>query len=90
MPFMIRSGISSRSFSFRRGIMISRMPARFAAMTFSLIAPTGSTFPVNVTSPVMATSLRTFRFKASDASAAAMATPALGPSFGTAPDGTWR
>jgi hypothetical protein len=36
----------------------------------------------------MAVSLRTVRPVSSDASAMNMATPALGPSFGTAPAGT--
>ena len=36
----------------------SRMPARRAASTFSLMPPIGSTSPVSVISPVMAVSLR--------------------------------
>src|SRR4029453_2776406 len=65
------------------------MPARWAASDFSLRPPIGSTWPVRVTSPVIATSFRTGRFEISEASAVAIAMPAEGPSFGTAPAGTW-
>jgi hypothetical protein len=37
-----------------RGRMTSVTPARFAASTFSLIPPTGSTLPLSVISPVIA------------------------------------
>ena len=50
--------------------------------------PTGSTRPDSVISPVIATSPRTGRPVSSDAIAAAIVTPADGPSFGMAPDGT--
>ena len=65
------------------------MPARCAPSTFSLMPPTGSTLPRRVISPVIATSWRTGRPVSSDASAVAIVTPADGPSFGTAPAGTW-
>ena len=65
------------------------MPARSAASAFSLTPPIGSTWPVRVISPVMATSSETGTPIASEASAVAMAVPAEGPSFGTAPAGTW-
>ena len=64
------------------------IPARFAASVFSFSPPIGSTSPRSVISPVMATSWRTGRFSISDASAVNIATPALGPSLGTAPAGT--
>jgi hypothetical protein len=48
-------------FSFCRGRMTSRMPARRAASTFSLTPPTGSTRPDSVISPVIAMSPRTGR-----------------------------
>jgi hypothetical protein len=64
------------------------MPARFAASTFSLMPPTGSTFPRRVISPVMATSGRPARPVMSEANDVTMATPADGPSFGIAPAGT--
>ena len=64
------------------------MPARSAASTFSLTPPMGSTSPRRLTSPVIATSLRTGRSVISEASATNIATPALGPSLGMAPAGT--
>src|SRR5207248_1792119 len=75
-------------FSFCRGRMTSLTPTRRAARTFSLMPPTGSTRPDRVISPVIAMSPRTGRPVSSDAIAAAMVTPADGPSFGIAPDGT--
>ena len=69
--------------------MTRLIPARWAASDFSLSPPTGSTWPVSVTSPVIATSLETGRPATSDESAVAIATPADGPSLGTAPAGTW-
>ena len=65
------------------------MPARAAAATFSLMPPTGSTRPRRLTSPVRAVSERTQRSVTSDTSASHMASPALGPSLGMAPAGTW-
>ena len=70
--------------------MTRRMPPRCAARAFSLRPPIGSTCPVRVISPVIATSLRTGRPESSEASAVTMVTPALGPSLGVAPAGTWR
>lgn len=55
------------------------------AMVFSLIPPTGRIFPVNDTSPVMATFCLTGQFMASDSRAVTMVQPALGPSLGVAP-----
>ena len=51
--------------------------------------PIGSTWPVRVISPVMPTSSATGTPRTSDAIAVAIVTPADGPSFGTAPAGTW-
>ena len=65
------------------------IPARCAASDFSLSPPIGSTWPVSVTSPVIATSLRTGRPLISEERATVIATPAEGPSLGTAPAGTW-
>ena len=64
-------------------------PARWAASTFSRMPPMGSTWPVRVISPVIATSSDTGCPRASDTSAVAIVMPADGPSFGTAPAGTW-
>jgi len=55
------------------------------AIVFSLIPPTGRIFPVNDTSPVMATFCLTGQFMASDSKAVTIVHPALGPSFGVAP-----
>lgn len=54
-------------------------------MVFSLIPPTGRTFPVRLTSPVIATFCLVGVFKAKDSSDVTMVHPALGPSFGVAP-----
>ena len=66
------------------------MPDLTAARSFSLSPPMGSTLPLRVISPVMAT----FPFTGMPVSALAMAVaivmPALGPSLGTAPSGTCR
>lgn len=55
------------------------------AMVFSLIPPTGRTFPVSETSPVIATFCLIGVFKAKDISAVTIVQPALGPSLGVAP-----
>ena len=73
----------------RAGSITVVMPARSAASTFSFTPPIGSTSPRRLISPVIATSLRTGRPVSSEASATNIATPALGPSFGVAPAGTW-
>ena len=64
-------------------------PARWAASSFCLTPPIGSTRPLRVTSPVIPTSDRTGRPRAIEVSAVTMVTPADGPSLGTAPAGTW-
>ena len=53
------------------------------------VSPIGSTMPRRLISPVIATSLRTGTPVSSEASAVNIATPALGPSLGVAPAGTW-
>src|SRR6185369_15435912 len=83
------AGMSSRSRRLRAGSSTVAMPARCAASTFSLTPPIGSTSPRRLISPVIATSLRTGRLLSSEVSATNIATPALGPSFGVAPAGTW-
>ncbi len=63
-------------------------PARWAASSFCLTPPMGSTRPFSVTSPVIPTAPRTLRPVAIDTSAVTIVTPADGPSLGTAPAGT--
>src|SRR5437870_10681707 len=63
----------------------SRTPARLAARTFSLMPPTGSTRPLSVISPVMATRSRTGRRVSAESSTVAIVTPAEGPSLGNGP-----
>ena len=74
----------------RFGAITRLMPRPCAASDFSFSPPIGSTWPVSVISPVIAVSERTGRPVTSDISAVAIVMPALGPSFGIAPDGTWR
>ena len=81
--------MSSKSLRLRAGSITRLIPARCAATTFSLIPPTGSTRPRREISPVIAVSVRMVRSVISETSAMNMATPALGPSFGVAPAGTW-
>ena len=77
---------------FRSGMITSVSPAAWAASTFCLRPPIGSTRPCSVTSPVIPTVCLTGRPVRSDASAVAIVMPALGPSFGIAPAGTctWK
>jgi len=49
----------------------------------------GSTRPCSVTSPVIPTTGRTGVSVSSETNAVVIVTPALGPSLGTAPAGTW-
>ena len=65
------------------------IPASLAASSFSLSPPIGRTRPRRVISPVMATSGRVGLCSNRLTSEVNIATPALGPSFGTAPAGTW-
>ena len=64
-------------------------PAAWAARTFCLSPPIGSTRPCSVTSPVIPTVCLTGRPVSSDVSAVVIVIPALGPSLGIAPAGTW-
>ena len=81
--------ISARSRRFSLGMSTVLMPFRLAAMVFSFRPPMASTRPRRVTSPVMATSDRTRRPVRAEVTAVVMATPAEGPSLGTAPSGKW-
>src|SRR5688500_17396223 len=83
------AGTSSQSLRFSSGNRTCFKPLRAAARTFSLMPPTGSTRPRKLISPVIAKSDRTGRRIKSDASATVIVTPALGPSLGVAPAGTW-
>ena len=74
----------------RFGAITRLISARCAASAFSFSPPIGSTWPVSVTSPVIAVSERTGRPVTSEASAVAIVMPALGPSLGIAPAGTCR
>lgn len=58
-----------------------------AAMHFSLIPPTGSTFPLRVISPVIDRFSRTGTFSSREAMQVTIVTPADGPSFFVAPSG---
>ena len=83
------AGMSTRSFSLCRGKSTVSMPARRAARIFSRTPPTGRTRPVSVTSPVIARLAWMGLSRNRLIKAAAIATPADGPSLGTAPAGTW-
>ena len=83
------SATSSRSCSLSAGIRTIVIPARWAAISFSGSPPIGMTPPRRETSPVMAYSGLTFFPVRSDARAVVSVIPAHGPSFGTAPAGTW-
>src|SRR5213080_3309826 len=84
------SGTSTTSLWLRAGTSTVLTPARAAAVSFSLSPPIGRMRPRSVSSPVIATSWRAGRRHKSDASAVAIAIPADGPSFGTAPAGRCR
>ena len=62
--------------------------ARCAAMSFSLIPPTGVTAPRKVISPVIASFGLTLRPESNDAMVVSIVTPADGPSLGIDPAGT--
>ena len=80
---------SFRSYSFSFGINTFVTPARCAAISFSGSPPMGVTAPRRETSPVMAMWVSTTCPVRRDARAVVSVTPADGPSFGTAPAGTW-
>ncbi len=82
--FNITSGTSLRSFTFSSGIITSLTPALYAAIIFSFRPPIGSTCPLIVISPVIATWRFTGLFVKADTSDVAIVTPALGPSLGIA------
>ena len=87
-PLFTVSGMSRRSFTLSAGIITVVMPPRSAASSFSFKPPIGSTLPLSVTSPVIATSRRTGMPVSTDTIEVTMAMPADGPSFGVAPSGT--
>ncbi|MNT33175.1 hypothetical protein D3C72_1690870 [compost metagenome] len=89
MALLTLSGISARSLTFSSGISTVLMPPRSAASSFSFRPPIAVTSPRSVISPVMATSARTGMPLRADTSAVVIAAPALGPSLGVAPSGTW-
>ena len=64
------------------------IPPLSAANSFSLSPPIASALPRKVTSPVIATSLRTGILVSTDTIDTTIANPALGPSLGVAPSGT--
>ena len=64
------------------------MPLLKAAKDFSLNPPIGKALPLKVTSPVKAISGETACLLKAEIIAKVRATPAEGPSFGTAPYGT--
>ena len=70
-------------------MITSVRPAAWAASTFCFSPPIGRTRPWRVTSPVIPTVCFTGRSDKSDASAVVIVIPALGPSLGIAPAGTW-
>eukprot|EP00732_Lithocolla_globosa_P001898 Lithocolla_globosa_v1_NODE_1085_length_2885_cov_18.564311.p2 type:complete len:126 gc:universal NODE_1085_length_2885_cov_18.564311:2727-2350(-) len=89
-PFLISLSRSIQSDLFASGMIILLILLLFAAIVFSFIPPIFNTFPVSVSSPVMARSGRDGLFIASDKRAVVMVTPAEGPSFEVAPSGTCR
>ena len=64
------------------------IPPRCAANNFSFKPPIGNTSPLNVISPVIATSAFTGLPVKLETNAVHIPTPALGPSLGVAPSGT--
>mmetsp|Transcript_9743 Transcript_9743/g.25005 ORF Transcript_9743/g.25005 Transcript_9743/m.25005 type:complete len:271 (+) Transcript_9743:1069-1881(+) len=87
-PSFTSSASSFTSLRFSWGMRMVFTPDLLAAMTFSLIPPTGRILPVSVTSPVIARSGRTLRPSARESSAVIIVQPAEGPSLGVAPAGT--
>ena len=83
------SGISLRSLTFPSGINTTLMPPLLAAKSFSFNPPIFRTSPLKVISPVIATSDLTGILESTEVKAVAIAAPALGPSLGVAPSGTW-
>ena len=66
-----------------------RVPLVLYYLNQYTIKEIGSTRPLKVISPVIATSARTGVPVIAESIAVAMVTPAEGPSFGTAPSGMW-
>ena len=83
----LTSGSSSQSDILSLGKMISFDPARRAATVFSRSPPILNTFPLTVSSPVMAMVGSKDLFKAKESKDEAIVIPAEGPSFWVAPSG---
>ncbi|KAH3670744.1 hypothetical protein OGAPHI_001260 [Ogataea philodendri] len=86
-PSLMLSCSSFQSDRLSFGKITVLTPDRLAARVFSFRPPIRRTRPVNVSSPVIATSGSKGRFRASDRNDDVIATPAEGPSFGVAPSG---
>ena len=71
------------------GIKTLDIPALCAAKSFSLSPPIGNTWPLKVTSPVIAIFLFTGMPVIDETIEVTIPIPAEGPSFGVAPSGTW-
>ena len=89
MPLRSSSGTSSRSASLRLGRITVVMPARCAASTFSLSAADGQHLAAQRDLAGHGHVVLTGVPVTSEAMAVAIVTPALGPSLGMAPAGTW-
>ena len=85
----IAQGLSDKAVEIIRAAEANDLPPRIAASSFSLSPPIGSTRPRKVTSPVIATSLRTGTPVRVETIAVVTPMPAEGPSLGTAPSGRW-
>lgn len=66
------------------------IPSRAALIVFSLTPPIGKTLPVREISPVIPMFCLIGLFNASESKAVVIVIPALGPSLGVAPSGTWK
>ena len=102
-PLSVAEGGSNLVYTFTRtGVTTSSLTVNFSiggsasfgsdytqtgATTFT--PPTGSTFPRNVISPVIATSFLTALAESAETIAVASVIPADGPSLGIAPSGMW-
>src|SRR3972149_5119170 len=85
IPSLTFSEISFRSISFSFGISTVLISFLLAASSFSFNPPIASIDPVNVISPVIATSLEAGLLLIAESIAMAIVIPAEGPSFGMAP-----
>jgi hypothetical protein len=88
-PSFTLSGISGRSFSLSLRDQHRGDPAAQRRQKLFLQPADGQHVAPSVTSPVMAMSLRTGVWVRTETMEVTMAMPALGPSLGVAPSGTW-